>query len=129
MQEMLQTMSPLKMVAIALLVIAMFAIVVVPAILEGTKPRFQLGLGSQREHVAQSHGFVWVKSRDGGQAAKPFTIDDPKVLERPSRRVRMAMLEQIITMGLIPTHIEICLQGQRRVYKTDGRVPSLVYAA
>ncbi len=129
MHEIIQNMSPLKVVMLAIVAVLALAVVVVPAILEGTKPQFQLGLGSQREHVAQSHGFVWVKSRDGGQAAKPFTVDDPKVLERPSRRVRAAMLKQIETMGLIPTHIEICLDGHRRVYKTDTRVPNLVYAA
>lgn len=128
MEQLIQSFGLARLIAAVVVGLLAIFVVIVPALWDATKPRFQIGLGNRLEHVAQSHGFVWVQSKDGGQASKPFTIDQPRVLERPSRRVRKALVAQIEAMGLIPTHIEIVLEGQRRVYKTSSPVPKLVFA-
>ncbi|MNU19741.1 hypothetical protein D3C71_79740 [compost metagenome] len=129
MQAMLSELDGFRLVLVVLVVAAMLAVVIVPPLLEGTKPNFQLGMVGPRGDVRQAQGFIWLKSRDGGQSARAFTIDKPNLLNRPSRRVRNAMLEQIQLMGFIPTHIEIRLPDRRRVYKTDGGAPRLIYSA
>jgi len=128
MQAIIQDLTGFRLVLVILVLAAMLAVVIVPPILEGTKPQFRIGMVGPRGDVRQAQGFIWLQSRDGGQAARAFTIDKPSLLHRPSRRVRNAMLEQIKLMGFIPTHIEIRLPDRRRVYKTDGGSPRLIYS-
>lgn len=87
-------------------------------------PRLLVGLQEQLAPDVQ-HGFVSLRQPHGPNLHVGIVVDRPDLLRNPNQELMSDMFEQVRKMGGNPIHIEIRMNGIRRVYE-DGKPKPLL---
>lgn len=92
-----------------LFLVAVFGLVAISYWIWQDIPRHEVRMGVTAQEMVKEkcHGMIWVTAADGGIVKRPFHVDKPHKLQKPSYKTVADMFWQVGKMGMMPHTLEI----------------------